>query len=37
MSVLEAYTYFVPPAIVLATGFGTLWLTGRDRCATPAE
>ena len=27
MSVLEVYTYFVLPALVLGIGFGALWLT----------
>ena len=37
MSVLEIYSYFILPLLVLAIGFGTLWLTGRKRHHTPAE
>jgi hypothetical protein len=27
MNVLEAYTYFVLPALLLAIGFGAVWLS----------
>ncbi len=37
MTPLETYTYFVLPALVLAIGVGTLWLTGRDQRHTPAK
>jgi hypothetical protein len=37
MPPLETYTYFVLPALVLAIGIGTVWLTRRDaRRHTPA-
>ena len=38
MTLLEAYTFFVLPALVLGIGFGTLWLTrGEDASRRPAE
>lgn len=37
MSVLELYTYFVLPFIVLGIGFGTLWLTRGPDTRAPAE
>ena len=36
MSVLEGYTYFVLPLLVLGIGFGALWLTRQqDRHTNP--
>jgi len=37
MTPLETYTYFVLPALVLAIGFGTVWLTRHDQRHTPAK
>jgi hypothetical protein len=37
MSILEGYTYFLLPRLVLAIGYGTLGLTRRAQRQKPAE